>query len=121
MRRVLDASIADMANDESKRLSRSIHPLQVNNELLHHENLGLKEALNAQSKREKRQTTLQLQNDNTWHSSAVVHSLRKVNEGCRREAAKTGRSQARRADENSELRAGVNGSVVSQEAGESCK
>jgi hypothetical protein len=88
LRKILDAAVADKAKVEAKRLSQSIHSLQVNNELLHHKNLGLQEALNAKKKRKKKRTTLDLQNEDTWHSGAEFYSPRKVEEGCRREATK---------------------------------
>jgi hypothetical protein len=50
--------------------------------------LGLKEAINAQSKRKKKRTTIDMPNDDTWHGGAVFYSPRKVEESRRREAAK---------------------------------
>jgi hypothetical protein len=88
LRKILDAAVADKAKIEAKRLSQSIHSLQVNNELPYYENLGLQEALNAKKKRKKKRTTLDLQNEDTWHSGAEFYSPRKVEEGRRREVTK---------------------------------
>jgi hypothetical protein len=96
LRKVLDAAVADKAKDEAKRLSQSIHSLQVNNELLHHGNLGLQQALNAKKKHKKKSMTLDLQNKDTWHSGAQFYSPRKVEEGRRREATKQDEAQRKR-------------------------
>ena len=47
LRKIFKAAVADKAKVEAKRLSQSIHSLQVNNALLHNENSGLQQALNA--------------------------------------------------------------------------
>jgi hypothetical protein len=71
LRKIFDAAVADKAKVEAKRLSRSIHSLQVNNDLLHAQNLDLQEALNIKSKHVTKRTTLDLQQRQEYHSSAV--------------------------------------------------
>ncbi|KAH3942755.1 hypothetical protein HBH98_184170 [Parastagonospora nodorum] len=51
LRKFLDAAVADKAKVEAKRLSKSIHLLQVNDDFLHDQNAGLQEELNAKKSR----------------------------------------------------------------------
>ena len=53
--------VANKAKAEAKRLSQSIHSLQVNNALLHDENSGLQQALNLKKKHKTKHTTVNLQ------------------------------------------------------------
>jgi hypothetical protein len=50
LRELFDAAVKDKAKVEAKRLSQSLHSLQVQNELLHHENEGLRDALTTKRK-----------------------------------------------------------------------
>jgi hypothetical protein len=60
LRRLYDAAVNDTAAVESKRLSESLHSLQVQNELLHHENEGLRAALTIKRKRRVESKALDL-------------------------------------------------------------
>ncbi|KAH8621164.1 pogo transposable [Alternaria alternata] len=57
---VLTLRVADKAKVEAKQLSQSIHSLQVSNELLHDQNAGLQQELNARSKQKLTSKTLDL-------------------------------------------------------------
>jgi hypothetical protein len=50
IRKILDAAVADKAKAESKQLAAALHSLQVQNELLHYENEGLRAALTTKRK-----------------------------------------------------------------------
>ncbi|KAF7441820.1 hypothetical protein A1F99_136720 [Pyrenophora tritici-repentis] len=56
LRKVFDAAVADRAKVEAKQLAASLHSLQTQNELLHHENDGLRAALDIKTKHQKRAT-----------------------------------------------------------------
>ncbi|CAE7221020.1 hypothetical protein PTTW11_11369 [Pyrenophora teres f. teres] len=78
LRNFLDAAVEDRAKVESKRLEQSLHSLQVQNELLHHENEGLRSLLNDKKKRNNKSKVLDLQHSEEYHSGAVFWSPRKV-------------------------------------------
>jgi hypothetical protein len=88
LRIFFNAAVADKANVQAKRLSQSIHSLQVNNALLHDENSGLQQALNAKKEHKTKRTTLPLQTDNGYYGGAVFWSPRKLREAREREATK---------------------------------
>ncbi|KAF1971711.1 hypothetical protein BU23DRAFT_470053 [Bimuria novae-zelandiae CBS 107.79] len=88
LRKNFDAAVANKAKVEAKQLLQSIHSLQVNNELLRHENLGLRQALYTKKKCETKRTTLDLQQDEEGFGGAVFWSPRKLREAREREAAK---------------------------------
>ncbi|KAF1952888.1 hypothetical protein CC80DRAFT_368901, partial [Byssothecium circinans] len=66
----------------------SLHQLQVQNELLYHENDGLREALTAKEKHKKRGKPLDLQQREEYHGGAVFWSPRKIREARARETVK---------------------------------
>jgi hypothetical protein len=76
----------DINNKETQKLSRSLHSISVQNELLKHENKGLREALAARKKHQKRGKPLDLQQRKEYHGGAVVWSPRKVREARARQA-----------------------------------
>ncbi len=88
LRKVFDAAVANKAQVEARRLAASFHSLQTQNELLHHENDGLTGALDTKKKRKKKSNTMDLQQREEYHSSAVFWSPRKLREGRAREAVK---------------------------------
>jgi hypothetical protein len=47
MDRLVRAAVKDTSAETSQKLSQTLHQLQVQNELLHHENSGLRDALTA--------------------------------------------------------------------------
>ncbi|RYN74719.1 hypothetical protein AA0120_g12237 [Alternaria tenuissima] len=71
LRKIFDAAVADKAKVEARRLSQSLHSLQVNNELLRNENLGLRRALYTKNKHDTKRTTLYLQQGEDSHGGAV--------------------------------------------------
>ncbi|KAK1912811.1 hypothetical protein P3342_004747 [Pyrenophora teres f. teres] len=79
LRRILHAAVEDKSKAEFKRLEQSLHLLQVENELLHHERESLRSSLRLQSKRNNKGTTLDSQHREDYHnSSAVFWSPRKI-------------------------------------------
>ena len=60
LRNLFDAAVKDTAKVEAKQLSASLHSLQVQNELLHHENQGLRNALLTKRKHNTRGKPLEL-------------------------------------------------------------
>jgi hypothetical protein len=75
LRKFLDAAVADKAKVEAKRLSQSIHSLQVNNDLLHNQNAGLQEELNAQKKQKSGGSTLDLQQRKEYHFTTLRYNM----------------------------------------------
>jgi hypothetical protein len=71
LRNLFDSAVANSAGVEAKRLQTSLHSLQVQNELLHHENDSLRNALNTKTKHNKSSKTLDLQQREEYHSGAT--------------------------------------------------
>ncbi|CAE7003081.1 DDE 1 domain containing protein [Pyrenophora teres f. teres] len=88
LRNFLDAAVEDRAEVESTRLEQSLHSLQVQNELLHHENEGLRSLLNNKKKRNNKSKVLDLQHSEEYHGGAVFWSPRKVQRARELEATK---------------------------------
>lgn len=88
IRKILDAAVADKAKAESKQLALTLHSLQVQNELLHHENEGLRAALTTKRKHKKKSKVLDLQQREEYHGGAAVWSPRKIREAQARETVK---------------------------------
>jgi uncharacterized membrane protein len=88
LRKVFDAAVADKAKVESKRLAASLHSLQTQNELLHHENNGLRAAIGVKKRHRKKSYKLDLQQRREYHGGAVFWSPRKIREARAREATK---------------------------------
>jgi hypothetical protein len=82
---LIRAAVKDTRVAESKQLSQTVHHLYVQNELLHHENDGLKEALTAHKKHKKRGKVLNLQQRKEYHGGATFWSPRKLRESRARE------------------------------------
>jgi broad specificity phosphatase PhoE len=60
IRKILDAAVAERAKDEGKRVAAVLHSLQVQNELLYHENEGLCAALITKKRQDKKSKVLDL-------------------------------------------------------------
>jgi hypothetical protein len=90
LQKVLDAAVADKAKAESKQLAGALHSLQVQNELLHHENDGLRATLTTKRKHEKKSKVLDLQQREEYHGGAVLWSPRKIQEARVREQVNRG-------------------------------
>jgi hypothetical protein len=71
MEQLVRVAVKDQATTEAKKLSRLLHSLQVQNELLHHENNGLREALAVKKKHKKHSKPLDLQQRKEYHGGAV--------------------------------------------------
>jgi hypothetical protein len=85
LRKILDVAVPDKAKVEARQLEASLHSLQVQNELLHHENQGLRQALNAREKRTNNSKTMDLQQREEYHGGAVFWSPSKLREARFRE------------------------------------
>jgi hypothetical protein len=86
--------VKDTAGDDAKRLSTSLHSLQVQNELLNHESQGLRAALVTKRKDTKKSKPLDLQQRQEYHGDAVFWSPRKVREARARESVKQREDEA---------------------------
>jgi hypothetical protein len=78
MERLIQSAVADKTSEETKQLSASLHHLQVQNDLLHHQCKGLKAALNTKKKRKKHGKTLPLGQSGEYHGGTVLFSPRAV-------------------------------------------
>jgi hypothetical protein len=73
---------------ESRKLRSSLHHISVQNELLKHENQGLREALSHKQKHKKKSKPLNLQQRQEYHGGAVFWSPRKLREARARETVR---------------------------------
>jgi hypothetical protein len=107
LRKLFEVTVKDTAGDDAKRLSTSLHSLQVQNELLNHENQGLRAALVTKRKNSKKRKPLDLQQRQEYHGGAVFWSPRKVREARARESVKQREDEAEklRKAETKDLRA----------------
>jgi hypothetical protein len=83
----------DINDRETKKLSRSLHLISVQNELLKHEVLGLREALASKKKGQKRSKPLDIQQRKECHSGSVLWSPRKAREARARQTVKERREK----------------------------
>jgi hypothetical protein len=94
MERLVRAAVSDRTADESKKLSETLHSLAVQNELLHDENDGLREALDDKKKRKDRGKRLDLQREDSYHSGATFWSPHKIRQARARELEKQQQEEA---------------------------
>jgi hypothetical protein len=80
LRNLFDVAVKDKDEVEAKRLSAALHSLQVQNELFHHENEGLRSALTTKKKHKKKSKPLDLQQREEYHGGAVFWSPCKIRE-----------------------------------------
>jgi hypothetical protein len=66
----------------AKKITLSLHHLQVQNDLLPHEDKGLHNVLTTKKKHKKKGKTLDLQQRQEFHGGAVFWSPSKFNEAC---------------------------------------
>lgn len=85
MERLIRAAVVDRDNATTRRLSSTVHHLQVRNELLQYENEGLRESLHIKKGRKKHGKPLDLQQRKEYHGGAVIWSPRKIEEARYRE------------------------------------
>jgi hypothetical protein len=71
LRDLFEAAVSDKSKVEAKRLSASLHSLQVNNELVHFENQRLKDAVTTKQKHKKKSKPLDLQQRKEFRNKAV--------------------------------------------------
>jgi hypothetical protein len=85
---LLDDAVEGGSGNSAEAVGVALHSLQVLNELLHHENKGLRTSLSTKKKRNNKSNTMDLQQRKEFQSSAVFWSPRKVREACVREDMK---------------------------------
>jgi hypothetical protein len=107
LHRLYNVAVKDNGGAAAKELSGALHSLQVHNELLLHENTGLRDALTTKRKRSKKGKTLDLQQRKEFKSAAVFWSPRKIREARARESVREEEEQAEklRKSETKQLRA----------------
>jgi hypothetical protein len=71
LRKIYDVAVPDKSKVKAQQLKASLHSLQTQNELLHHENNSLMQALTARKKRTKKRNTMDLQQREEYHGGAV--------------------------------------------------
>jgi hypothetical protein len=85
---LLDDAVEGGSGRSAEAVGVALHSLQVLNELLHHENKGLRTSLSTKKKRNNKSNTMDLQQRKEFQSSAVFWSPRKVREARVREDMK---------------------------------
>jgi hypothetical protein len=88
MERLVRAAVKDNTAEESQKLSQTLYQLQVYNELLHHENDGLRDALTAKKQRKNAGKPLDLQRKGKYHGGAIFWSPSKFERAREREVEK---------------------------------
>jgi ribosomal protein L22 len=94
MERLVRAAVSDRTADESKKLSETLHSLAVQNELLHDENDGSREALDDKKKRKERCKRLNLQREDSYHGGATFWSPQNIRQARARELEKQQQEEA---------------------------
>jgi hypothetical protein len=87
LRKIYDVAVPDKSKVEARQLEAALHSLQVQNELLHHENEGLQHELNTKKKQTTQRISLTIQEGDEWHGGAVFMSPRKIRTARARKAA----------------------------------
>ena len=78
----------DIYDQNSKKLSRTIHTISAKNQILQHENDSLKEALANEKRRRQRGKALLLQPPKDYDGGAIFWSPNKVAEARQRQEQK---------------------------------
>jgi hypothetical protein len=94
MERLVRASVRDTTVEDSKSLSQTLHQLTVQNEMLKHENSGLREALIAKKKRKNANKALNLQRKESYHGGATFWLPCKMREARARDLKKQQQEEA---------------------------
>jgi hypothetical protein len=81
----MEQVVRDGQEQKAQKITTSLHHLQVQNELLLHENEGLKYALTTKKKHKKKSKVLDLQQREEYHGGAIFWSPSKIREGRYRE------------------------------------
>jgi hypothetical protein len=79
--RLVRSPVTDTCQEESKKLSLSLHHLSTENQILHHENQGLREALLMKKKHKDKVKVLDYQQRQIYHGIGSFWSPKKVREG----------------------------------------
>jgi hypothetical protein len=82
------AAVSNMAAKSLQKLEHALHSLQVQNELLNHENQGLRTSLEGKRTRKSKGKTLDLQQRKEFHGGAMFWLPRKVQEAHARKQVK---------------------------------
>ena len=77
---LIKAAVKDSNSSETRKLHRTLHHLSVQNQLLHHEFQGLKEAIQTKKKHNKKSITLPLQREKEYRSKVTFWSPSKRRE-----------------------------------------
>jgi hypothetical protein len=98
--------VKDETSKELRKISRSLHHISVQNQLLHHENQGLKEVLKNQKKHKNKSKALQFQPREDYHGGAEFYSPHRVEKARQFERTKQQEAEAEelRKAEMAELR-----------------
>jgi hypothetical protein len=86
--------VSDRTADESKKLSKMLHSLAVQNKLLNKKNKGLQEALDNKKKRKDHGKRLDLQCKDLYHGGATFWLPRKICQARACEAEKQQQEEA---------------------------
>lgn len=77
---LIRSAVKDERSKESRKLNRSLHHISIQNELLHHEMKGMKEALSTKKMHKKKAKVLPLQQREEYYGGAVFWSPSKRRE-----------------------------------------
>jgi hypothetical protein len=86
--RLLRQAVSDLGDEKAKKLSRTIHTISVQKDILQHENDQLKEALANEKKRRKRGKALLLEPTPEYNGGAQFFSPNKVSQAREKQAEK---------------------------------
>jgi hypothetical protein len=78
--RLISSRVREQATRTDRKISATVHSLQVQVELLTHENKGLREAIATEKKQKKKSYDLDLQQRQEYYGGAVFWSPRKIRE-----------------------------------------
>jgi hypothetical protein len=109
MRALVEDVVKEGEEKSAKKITLSLHHLQVQNNLLLYENKGLRKALTTKKKHKNKGKTLDLQQRQEFHSRAVFWSPSKVNEARFRE-------RIRKREEEEELSPKANNKHMREQA-----
>lgn len=76
--RLLNAVVDTGGSSKAKKLSRTVHSISVQKQLLEHENQGLRQALTTKKQRQTKGKTLPLEQPEEWHGGAVFWSPSRI-------------------------------------------
>jgi hypothetical protein len=95
MERLVQAAVSDRTADESKKLSKMLHSLAVQNKPLNKKNKSLQEVLDNKKKRKDHGKRLDLQCKDLYHGGATFWLPRKI---CQAQACEAEKQQQEEAE-----------------------